>query len=154
VIKGRSWPALAECQGTPYPDGLVDCDVRHFLVVRGRREKRGKTMKTKTCLALLLAFCGLGATSSFSQSPPGSIPVGPLFVYPELELAVRRDTNIALQPDATRIADTIWIARPSVRAEAKSGANFYNVGYRAEIGRYATNTRDDYENHELYADAA
>src|SRR3972149_8409125 len=76
----------------------------------------------------------------FAQSPPGSIPVGPMFAYPSLEVAVRRDDNIAVQPDALRISDTIWYLRPAVRLEARRGANFYDVGYRGEYGRYNTQT--------------
>ncbi len=76
-----------------------------------------------------LLLCALAA-NAMAQSPPGSIPVGPMFAYPELEVAARRDDNIALQPDALRKADTIWYLRPAVRLEAKQGVNLYDVGYR------------------------
>jgi len=77
-----------------------------------------------------------------------------MFAYPELEVAVRRDSNIAIQPDSTRVADTIWYLKPALRLEAKQGPNFYNVGYRGEYGRYQTQTSDNFQNHELYADGA
>ncbi len=62
-------------------------------------------MKTRTCFTAL--FLSAVALPAFSQSPPGSIPVGPLFAYPELELSLKRDDNIALQPDNARVGDTI-----------------------------------------------
>lgn len=107
-------------------------------------------MKTKICVAAALTLAGVGG--ALGQSPPGSIPVGPMFAYPDLEVAVRRDSNIALQPDATRVADTIWLIRPSIRLEAKQGPNLYNVGYRGEYGRFDKQGTDDFENHELFAD--
>ena len=89
------------------------------------------------------------AANAMAESPPGSMPVGPMFVYPELEVAVRRDDNIALVPDAQRKADTIWYLRPTVRLEAKQGANIYDLTYRGEYGRYDSQSTDDYENHDF-----
>lgn len=88
-----------------------------------------------------------------AESPPGSIPVGPMFAYPELEVAVKRDSNIAIQPDALRQADTIWYLRPTVRLEAKDGINLYDVTYSGDFGRYDTSKGDNYNSHELSAHA-
>ncbi len=76
-----------------------------------------------------------------------------MFVYPELEVAVKRDSNIALVPDAQRKADTIWYLRPTVRLEAKQGVNLYDLTYSGEYGRYNSQTTDDFENHDLLARA-
>lgn len=95
---------------------------------------------------LLLAMF---AANAMAESPPGSMPVGPMFAYPELEVAVKRDSNIALVPDAQRKADTIWYLRPSVRLEAKQGANIYDLTYRGEYGRFDSQSTDDYENHDF-----
>ena len=89
------------------------------------------------------------AANAMAQSPPGSVPVGPMFAYPELEVAARRDSNIALVPDAQRKADTIWYVRPSVRLEAKKGDNVYDLTYRGEYGRFDSQTTDNFENHDL-----
>lgn len=101
----------------------------------------------------VLLFLGTLAPNALAESPAGSIPVGPMFVYPELEVAVKRDSNIALQPDATRKADTIWYLRPTVRLEAKQGVNLYDLTYRGEYGRYDSQKTDDFENHDLAARA-
>jgi len=101
-------------------------------------------------LGLLLAML---AANAMAESPPGSIPVGPMFVYPELEVATKRDSNIALVPDAQRKSDTIWYLRPSVRLEAKQGINLYDLTYRGEYGRYDSQNTDDYENHDFSARA-
>ena len=76
-----------------------------------------------------------------------------MFAYPELEVAVKRDSNIAIQPDALRKADTIWYLRPTLRLEAKQGANLYDVTYRGEYGRYDSQKFDNFDNHELAARA-
>jgi len=93
------------------------------------------------------------AASAMAQSPPGSIPVGPMFAYPELDVAVKRDSNIALQPDSLRQSDTIWYLRPSLRLEAKKGVNVYDVTYSGEFGRYNTSKSDNFNNHDLGANA-
>ena len=85
--------------------------------------------------ALVLASICPGATA---QSPAGSFHLGPVYVYPEVEFAVRRDDNIALQPDADRVADTIKYVRPALRFDAKSGTHYYDAGYKGEFARYRT----------------
>ncbi len=97
-------------------------------------------------------LCAL-ATGAMAESPPGSIPVGPMFVYPKLEVATTRDSNIAIQPDALRQADTIWYVRPTVRLEAKHGVNLYDLTYSGEYGRYNTSKSDNFNNHDLAAHA-
>lgn len=74
-----------------------------------------------------------------------------MFAYPELEVAARRDSNIAMLPDPLRQADTIWYLRPSVRLEAKQGVNLYDVSYRGEYGRYDSSKLDNFNNHDLAA---
>ena len=99
-------------------------------------------------LALVLASISSGARP---QSPAGSFQLGPAYVYPEVELAVQRDDNIALQPDADRVADTIKYVRPALRFDAKSGTDYYDAGYKGEYARYNSVTSDDHDNHELFA---
>src|ERR1700690_1244916 len=107
------------------------------LGARGRRRSaqgvakmliNGSLVSRRAVAKLGVLLCALAA-NAMAESPPGSIPVGPMFAYPELEVAVKRDTNIALQPDALRQADTIWYLRPTMRLEAKDGVNLYDVTY-------------------------
>lgn len=112
-----------------------------------------QSLFARRAVSKLGVLLGIFAANAIAQSPPGSIPVGPMFAYPELEIAVRRDSNIAIQPDALRKSDTIWYLRPSVRLEAKQGVNLYDVTYRGEYGRYISQTTDDFEDHELAARA-
>ena len=111
------------------------------------------SLVTRRALSKFGFLLGALAANAMAQSPPGSIPVGPMFAYPEIEVAAKRDSNIALVPDATRKADTIWTLRPSVRLEAKQGVNIYTLSYRGEYGRFDSQTTDDYENHEFGARA-
>ncbi len=100
---------------------------------------------------MLAVLLGVMATTALAQTPPGAVPVGPMFAYPELEIATRRDNNIALQPDSTRKSDTIWYVRPAVRLEAKQGVNAFNMGYRGEYGRYDSQTNFKFNNHDFFA---
>jgi hypothetical protein len=94
---------------------------------------------------------------AMAQSSAGSFPAGPGVVYPEIELAVKRDTNIDMQPDAARIADTISYVRPAIRFEARGGVQSYDLGYRGEYARYANDSAKgrqydyDYDDHEVFA---
>lgn len=76
-----------------------------------------------------------------------------MFLYPALEVAVKRDTNIAIQPAATAQSDTILYLRPSVRLEAQQGVNIYSLNYSGDYGRYRSSTADNFENHNLAANA-
>lgn len=109
-------------------------------------------MAIRWSLAAVLGSA-LASTSpnATAQSPAGSLQLGPVYVYPEVEFAVQRDDNIALQPDADRVADTIKYVRPALRLDARSGAHYYDAGYRGEYARYNSVTSDDHDNHELFA---
>jgi hypothetical protein len=101
----------------------------------------------------LFTLLGTASLSAFGQTPPGAIPIGPMMAYPEIEVGIKRDSNIALQPDATKRADTITSIKPGVRLEAKQGANVYDIGYRGEYLRYNQQTTDNIENHDFSANA-
>ncbi len=77
--------------------------------------------------------------------------LGPGAVYPEIELAIKRDTNIDMQPDTLRRSDTISYVRPAIRFEARSGVQNYDLGYRGEFAHYNTVTDYDYDDHDVYA---
>jgi hypothetical protein len=99
-------------------------------------------------VAAALAVAGPVA---MAQSPPGAFMLGPGAVYPEIELAVKRDTNIDMQPDALRRSDTIAYVRPAIRFEARGGVQSYDLGYRGEYAHYNTVTDYDYDDHEIFA---
>ena len=109
-------------------------------------------MKKSWCeLTGMVALLGASSLNVFAQTPPGAIPLGPMMAYPEIEVGLKRDDNIALQPTATRQSDTIYTLKPTVRVEAKQGANLFDFAYRGEYFRYDKQTTDNVENHELAA---
>jgi hypothetical protein len=108
--------------------------------------------KMKICSGrAIVTLLGVASLNVFAQTPPGAIPLGPMMAYPEIEVGMRRDNNIALQPDATKRADTITSIKPGVRIEAKQGVNVFDVSYRGEFLRYNQQTSDNVENHDVTA---
>jgi hypothetical protein len=101
-------------------------------------------------LTVAAALVTVGPTA-MAQSPPGAFMVGPGAVYPEIELAVKRDTNIDMQPDALRRSDTIAYVRPAIRFEARSGVQNYDLGYRGEYAHYNAVKDYDYDDHDVFA---
>ena len=110
-------------------------------------------MRSMTKGLTLTVAAALAAVGPFAaaQSPAGSFGVGLGYVYPEIEFAVKRDTNIAMQPDVLRVADTISYVRPAFRFEARGGAQNYDAGYRGEYARYNRVTDYNYDDHEVFA---
>jgi len=103
------------------------------------------------CLSLTVAAALAVASPAVAQSPPGSFKAGPGYVYPEIEFAVKRDDNIAMQPEVGRVADTIIYVRPAFRVEARGGVQNYDAGYRGEYASYRNVTDYNYDDHEVFA---
>lgn len=91
---------------------------------------------------LFLSSAALAADSSEANKPAG-IPVGPLTVYPTIDVTVKHDDNIA-QSNTGRISSNVTIIAPAVTLEGKSGANFFGLKYRLEDGNYSRSGNDDY----------
>ena len=100
------------------------------------------------------AFAGLtvvavfAAGSALAQTPattsgPGGIPVGPLTVYPGVDLAHGYNDNLFLRPTATS-SSSYTIVSPYVRAEAKTGPHKFDFGLRIDSGRYHSSPADSY----------
>jgi hypothetical protein len=111
----------------------------------------------------LRGFAGLGAAaifaagSAFAQGQPvqpaqtsgaGSIPIGPLVVYPGINLAVGHDDNLFLTPNVTR-SSAFTVLSPYVRAEAKHGPHTFDATLRIDDGRYNSSSPDDYTDYSL-----
>ena len=80
---------------------------------------------------------------SGAPTPPGGIPVGPLTVFPAVDLAVGHDDNLFLRP-TNRSASSFTVLSPSLRAELLSGPNKFGFGLRIDDGRYASSAADHY----------
>jgi len=80
----------------------------------------------------------------------GAIPLGPINAYPSIGLALKHDDNLFSTPNNTT-SDTLTIVTPSVRLEAKQGANTYSLVAGSTLGRYNTSTADNYTNYNVNA---
>ena len=78
----------------------------------------------------------------------GGIALGPITAYPSVKLEFGRDDNLYQNPN-NRISDSFAVSAPSVRFEARQGANTYNVVVGSTLGRYDTRTADNYTNYNV-----
>lgn len=100
-------------------------------------------------LAMMIAGLFLSATAqaedvtASKDNKVAGIPLGPLVVYPSLDVTVKHDDNIA-QANTGRVGSNVTVVSPAVKVEAKSGGNFFGLNYRLEDGNYAQSGNDDY----------
>jgi len=109
-------------------------------------------------------FAGLGAAAFFAAGPalaqsqlppqqvptagPGGLPVGPLVVYPGMNLAIGHDDNLFWQP-AARTASSFTVVSPYLRGEATSGPHKFDFALRVDDGRYNSSPADNYTDYSL-----
>ncbi len=104
-------------------------------------------------------FAGLGAAAiiaawpAFAQgqpaaSGPAGFPVGPLTVFPGIDLAHGYDDNLFLRPTA-RTSSSFTILSPYLRAEAKPGPHKFDAGLRVDHGRFHSSSADNYTDYAL-----
>lgn len=116
-------------------------------------------MLTRHVLAGLGAAAIIAAGPAFAQGQqpasggPGSIPVGPLTVYPGIDLAHGYDDNLFLRPTATS-SSSFTVVSPYVRADMKTGAHKFDFGLRLDEGRYHSSPADSYTDYSLNGKAA
>lgn len=105
-------------------------------------------------------FCiGLASTGAYAQVPApqaqasaavpeeSSAPVlhaGGVSIYPGFSLVELHNDNL-LKRDNNKISSSVTVFSPSVLMQAKSAANVYSLSYRADIGRYASSSADNYD---------
>jgi hypothetical protein len=88
------------------------------------------------------------APSSGIPAPAGGIPVGPLTVYPAVDLAHGYDDNLFLRP-SNRFSSSYTVFSPSVRVEAKTGPHKFDLTMRMDQGRYHKSAADSYTDYSL-----
>lgn len=114
--------------------------------------------------ALLFAVAILAVGAALAQGQPtqaatpeapsgiptaaGGIPVGPLTVYPGIDLAHGYDDNLFLRQN-DRATSSYTVVSPYVRAEGKTGPHRFDVGLRIDQGRYHSSPADSYIDYAL-----
>ena len=94
------------------------------------------------------AFFASGSALAQDEGGPGGFPVGPMTVYPGIDLAIGHDDNLFLQPTGTR-SSSFTVVSPYVRAEAKPGPHKFDIGLRIDDGRYQSSAADNYTDYSL-----
>jgi len=82
-------------------------------------------------------------------SPPGGIPVGPLTVYPGIDLAHGYDDNLFLRP-SNRSSSSYTLFSPYVRAEMKTGPHKFDFGLRIYDTRYHSSPADSFTDYLIF----
>lgn len=108
---------------------------------------------------LMVALSGMAAAAD-GQEADGNvveqqnsgIQMGGMRVYPAVSFYHKRDDNLFLQRTAG-VGSAVDVLQPGVSLEAQRDTHVYSIGYNAEIGRYASSSADNYNDHNLRADA-
>ena len=107
-------------------------------------------MKAKVFGGLAAAAFFVAGTA-FAQDQgtgPAGFPVGPMTVYPGIDLAIGHDDNLFLQPTAPK-SSRFTVVSPYVRAEARPGPHKFDIGLRIDDGRYHSSAADNYTDYSL-----
>lgn len=105
------------------------------------------------CVGALLAagtaFAQMGIPGrGLEPSGAGSFPVGPLNVFPGIDLAQGYDDNLFWTP-RNKTSSAYTVVSPYVRAEAKSGPHRYDATLRLSNGRFWNSSNDNYTDYSL-----
>jgi polysaccharide biosynthesis protein VpsM len=81
-------------------------------------------------------------------SGPAAIRLGetPMFAIPYLGLAAGHDDNVVLSHTDPK-SSTFYLLSPGVTVDARDPNKVFSIGYRAQVGRFAQSTQDDYVDH-------
>lgn len=106
-------------------------------------------------IASLFALAPLPAAAQDAGfGKPAGIPWGPIVVYPEGTVTIKRNDNIYSQPNGPgEKSATISVLAPSVKLEAKDGPHTYDLTARVEDGHYSSYSSADYTDYGLTANA-
>jgi len=86
---------------------------------------------------------GSASAQASGSAQRGGIPLGPITAYPSVQMSLQHNDNIYSTPN-NKTSDRIKVLNPAVRFEAKQGANTYSLALGSTLGRYQTNTADNY----------
>lgn len=91
---------------------------------------------------------GTAVAPESGASRNGGIPFGPVTAYPSVTVGLQRNDNLYYNPN-NKTADTITLVNPAVRFEAKQAANTYSLNLGSTLGRYQTQTADNYTDYNV-----
>src|SRR4051812_15535048 len=75
--------------------------------------------------------------------PPGGIPLGPMVVYPALDVAIGHNDNL-YSSNVNKASSAQTTISPSIRAEAKIGPHTFDGIFRLDDVRYSSSPADNY----------
>jgi hypothetical protein len=103
-----------------------------------------KSFTTKQrAFGVLLAGLFVSSVVQAQERKLTGIPLGPLVVYPSLDVTEKHDDNVT-QANVGKISSNITVITPAVKLEAKSDANYFGLTYKLEDARYSQSGADNY----------
>ena len=105
----------------------------------------GVSMTAATALAQQMP--SMSAAGSAASGATG-FPVGPLTVYPGVNLAAGHDDNL-FYSNVNQRGSSFTVLSPYIRAEAKPGPHKFDLTLQVDDGRYYNSTADNYTDYGL-----
>lgn len=93
-----------------------------------------------------------GAAATSAPIPPGGIPLGPMVVYPAIDLSVSHNDNI-FSSNLNKSGSTVVGTYPSLRAEAQLGPHRFSAMLRMEDVRFLDSPADNFTSYSLSGNA-
>ncbi|AZN35372.1 outer membrane beta-barrel protein [Iodobacter ciconiae] len=79
---------------------------------------------------------------------PSAIEAGPFFIYPTLDIALGRDSNVA-RTNSREISSAATLLSPSIVADLLNNGDRYVLGYKGKFLRYANSKDNNTDSNEL-----
>ena len=84
--------------------------------------------------------------------PPGGIPLGPLIVYPGIDLSYGHNDNL-FSSNINKGSSSQTTVSPYAKAEAKVGPHTFDAAFRLDDVRYSSSPADNYSVYSLLGNA-
>lgn len=93
------------------------------------------------------------APTSVLPVPPGGIPVGPMVVYPGIDVSIGHNDNL-FSSNINKGSSSQTTVSPYARVEAKVGPNTFDAAFRLDDVRYSSSPADNYSGYGLLGNAS
>lgn len=94
----------------------------------------------------------LAPAATAPVTPPGGIPVGPMVVFPGVDVSYGHNDNL-FSSNINKRSSSQTTVTPYIKLEGKSGAHKFDISFRMNDVRYRDSTSDNYTDYSLLGNA-